>query len=340
MATKKDTLLNLGYTENEINNILCNSSLRGYKEESLIERFEEIHKYLLKVGLSKNNIKKIIISFPPICSYTIQSLEQKRENLESLGYTNDLILKLLKRNVQLFARNSIETTKKKIENLENIGFTKEEILKIIKSYPEICGFSTDRIKLRIEQLEKLGYKKDMIKKMILKHPQMFGFSKEKITIRIKELETLGYTKKEVIEMTSNFPEIFCFTINRITKRINEFKESGYTKEEIIKITKIMPNIYGYNSKTIKEKLNYYNIIGIKEDIIENPYNLIHGVELIYAKYEFLKEKGIEIKSNNSKNNKLFYNTKIFEKLYQITKEELLSNYKYQDKEKKLIISKK
>lgn len=337
---KNNALLDLGYTKNEINKILSNSSLRGYKEETLIEKFKEIHIYFLKIGLSKNSIKKIVVSFPAIYSYTIDLLEQKRKNLESLGYTKELIIKILKRNPQLFAKNSIETTKKKIKNLEILEFTKEEIDKIIKAYPEIYGLATDRINLRIKELENLGYKKENIKKIFLRHPQLLSFSKEKINRSIEELESIGYTREDVIQMTSNFPEIFSLSIYRINKRINEFLELGYTKEEIIKITKTMPNIYGYNSKTIKEKLKYYNMIGIKEDIIENPYNLIHSVELIYAKYEFLKEKGIEIKSNNSKNNKLFYNMKIFQKLYQITKEELLSNYKYQDKEKKLIISKK
>lgn len=309
--------------EEEIN--LSTYSLRGYRKESLNKKIEEITNYFLELGLSKKDIEEIMVSFPGICGYTVKNLEEKIKALEEFGYTKKLIIKEIKGNPLLFATSSKESINKKFEFFKEF-LTQEEIRKVINSFPRIYTISTLKLNKRISDLEEIGYNRKNIKKIILKFPQIFSFSKDKIVKKIDELEQYGYSRSDVLNMTSTFPQLFSLNEERINKRINEFLELDYTREETLKITKFMPNIYGYNSETLKEKLNYYDVIGVREEIIENPYCLIHGIDLIRAKYEFLKEKGIEIKASDSKTSKVFYSNKLFQKIYGLTKEELLNIY--------------
>lgn len=55
---------------------------------------------------------------------------------------------------------------------------------------------------------------------------------------------------------------------------------------------------------------------------------MQSINLSYARYQFLKEKGIEIDESNYL--KLFVNQSRFEKQYGITKEELLERYPYEE----------
>lgn len=53
---------------------------------------------------------------------------------------------------------------------------------------------------------------------------------------------------------------------------------------------------------------------------------MQSTALSYARYEFYKEKGIDINMDNYK--KLFVGQKIFENQYGINKQELLEKYNY------------
>ena len=55
---------------------------------------------------------------------------------------------------------------------------------------------------------------------------------------------------------------------------------------------------------------------------------MQSVDLTYARYEFFKEKGIDITIENYI--KLFINNKRFEKQYGITKQEILEKYSYDE----------
>ena len=62
--------------------------------------------------------------------------------------------------------------------------------------------------------------------------------------------------------------------------------------------------------------------------IVNPSYLMQSVSLSYARYMFLKKRGIKVEMSNY--NKLFIENKQFERAYGITKEELLEKYDYNE----------
>ena len=140
----------------------------------------------------------------------------------------------------------------------------------------------------------------------------------------------GYTKEESKEILNTYPLNACKpeTLKKKIEEINMYVEKlGYSKEEVIKMTKSLPTIYGLSIDNIKQKIDFYDSIGLHELAINDTKKLMQSVSLSYARYMFYKEKNIEITDKSY--NKLFINQKQFQKVYGITKEELLEKYDYQ-----------
>ena len=98
------------------------------------------------------------------------------------------------------------------------------------------------------------------------------------------------------------------------------------------MTKQLPTIYSLSMENISRKLEFYDSIGLREIIIKDSKKLMQSVEISYARYLFLKDKGIEI--TTTEYNKLFLNQPQFEKQQGITKEAILNLYNYQEKKLK------
>ena len=140
----------------------------------------------------------------------------------------------------------------------------------------------------------------------------------------------GYTKEESKEILNTYPLNACKpeTLKKKIEEINMYVEKlGYSKEEVIKMTKSLPTIYGLSIDNIKQKIDFYDSIGLHELAINDTKKLMQSVSLSYARYMFYKEKNIEITDKSY--NKLFIDQKQFQKVYGITKEELLEKYDYQ-----------
>ena len=141
------------------------------------------------------------------------------------------------------------------------------------------------------------------------------------------LVELGYSQEEIIKMTKSFPSIYGLSIDNMKQKIEDIKQLGYSQEEVIKITKSLPSIYGYSIENMKQKTEFYDYMGLHSLAVMSPKYLMQSIALSYARYMFLKEKGIRIDETNYK--KLFYNQKQFQKQYGITKKELLEKYDYE-----------
>ena len=147
---------------------------------------------------------------------------------------------------------------------------------------------------------------------------------------INLLCNLGYTKDVSKEILNTFP-LNTYKPETLKKKIEEInmymEKLGYSKAEVIKMTKNLPSIYSLNIDNIKQKIDFYDSIGLHELAINDTKKLMQSVSLSYARYMFYKEKNIEITDKSY--NKLFIDQKQFQKVYGITKEELLEKYDYQ-----------
>ena len=99
------------------------------------------------------------------------------------------------------------------------------------------------------------------------------------------------------------------------------------------MTKSLPSIYGFTIDNLRKKKEFYDSIGLSKIIFINPKQLIPSIDLIYARYMFYKNMGIEIDIDNYL--LLFLGNKIFSLKYGIDREELVKSYPYVIKDSKI-----
>ena len=217
------------------------------------------------------------------------------------------------------------------EYLKEIGYTNYDIEKILTTYP-ICNLKEEtllkNIKKNYEYFIVIGYTQEEVLKMTKSFPVIYGLSIENIKQKIEDLESLGYSHEEVLKMTKIHSIIYGLSIENIKQKIEDLESLGYGHEEVLKMTKSLPSIYNFSIENIKNKIEYLKEIGLEDIIINDSKQLMQSVDLTYARYELLKEKGIDITIENYI--KLFINNKRFEKQYGITKQEILEKYNYNE----------
>lgn len=246
--------------------------------------------------------------------------------LKLIGYTENEATNMLKRNPTL-ADLSPNSLNDKINNFLDIGFTDEELHTLILKHSIILCMSIDNINNKINALIELGYSKKDIIKISKRLPNIFCYSIDNVKNKINDMIALGFTKEVVLKMVRNFPSVLSISMDNIQNKINIFLEYGYTYDEILYTFEVIPAVMAYSADSLREKLKYYNSIGIHNFIAMKPIKLMLSLNLVYARYKFLTEKGIVIDEKSSY--KLFCNNKLFERLHGISKEVLLSKYSYE-----------
>lgn len=283
--------LEFGYTKEEFMEIRNSYAIASYTDETLLKKFIDINQFLLNNDYTKEEIKRMTISYPVIYSYSIENMQRKIENMILLGYK------------------------------------REEVLKMTDLYPEIYGLSIENMNQKIEDMISLGHTREEVLKMTVLLPTLFSVSIGNIKQKIEDMILLGYTREETIKMSKYFPAIYCYSIESMNQKINYIVSLGYTYEEVLEMTKSLPTIYGYSIETIKQKIDFYDSINMHQLVIMDPKILMQSVAVSYARYQFYLSKGIIIDMNNR--SKLFVNNKYFEKTHGITKKELLEKYNYE-----------
>ena len=259
----------------------------------------EIRKYMLEFGYNDEDINKICDNYS-LSSFRIDTLYDK-----------------IKKN-SLF--------------LLSLGYSKQDVIKMTKLLPALFGLSVENIKQKIDDLISLGYGRQDVIKMTKLLPSLFGYSIENIKQKLDNLIELGYGRQDVIKMTKSFPSLLNYSIETIKQKLDDLVKLGYSRQDVIKMTKTFPSLLGLSIENVKKKIDFYGDIGIGNVFINDTKNLMQSVELSYARYYFLYDKGIVIDESNYR--KLFYNNKTFEKQFEVSKDYLLEKYPCEERKMK------
>ena len=251
-----------------------------------------------------------------------------KDEFIEFGYTEEAY-ETMRRDysLQTYTDEKLSLKFKEITNLLiSLGYTHEEIIKMTKKFPPIYSLTIENIEQKINYMLSLGYSLEEIVKMTKSAPAIYSYTIENMEQKINDVIKLGYSREEVIQMVKLLPAIYGCSIENMEQKISDVIKLGYTREEVIQMTKILPAIYGYSIENIRQKIEFYGSIGMHKIVAKNPLKLIQSVELSYARYHFYLSRGTVVNMENY--NKLFLNNKLFERIYRISKAELLEQYSY------------
>lgn len=283
----KEYLLNFGFTEKDYENIISTPRLYSLRNDSLYKHILEMNNYFLSFGFKKEEIIKMI---------------RKRSSIYS---------------------QSPSSLTKKFNFLLNYGYKKEELIKHKITSP-IASLSLESIKNKLIFFNSFGINNRQVVKLLVSCPNVLTLSIESMHSKIEDLKSLGYKENEIISILLIYPAILTYNIETIKNKIKDIMSLGYTLEEALHITKTLPALFGLSFETIKEKIDFYNSIGLENIPVDNPKCLMQSTSLSKARYEFLKERNIEITKKNYRI--IFKDNKSFQKTFGVSNEQVLSNY--------------
>ena len=195
--------------------------------------------------------------------------------------------------------------------------------------PQLYGYQEDKIIERINYLQKLGYSIEDIIKMTTQYPQLYSFKENRIADTIKLLLSFSLPHPVVLKMLKISPQLIGYSSEKIQKNLQILNSMNYSKEKIMCIITLYPSILGISSDSLLKHLEFYQELNLEEIIFKNPRNLLQSIELTYARLCYFEEHDIPISSR-----KLFMKKSEFERIYQITTEDLLALYPYMSSNKK------
>lgn len=178
-----------------------------------------VKKYMLEIGYTKEEIEKIINTYPlyTLIEYTLlENIKNIFEVLLNLGYTRKEIIRMTKSHPQIYGY-SIDNIKQKINDIMSLGYIKEEVIKMTKSLPPIYGSSIDNIKQKIEYYDSINLHKiaivtpkNLIQSVELSYARYEFYKSKGIIINLENFNKLfisqkqfekqyGISKKELLE---------------------------------------------------------------------------------------------------------------------------------------------
>ena len=287
----EQAFLDFGYTKKEYETIRNTYPIVNLKDETLLNSFRNITKFLSDMGYSKPDIIRMTNDLPQLFGYSEDNIKQKIDDIVSLGYKREEVISMTKRVPAIFSLG-IETIIQKKNDLISLGFSENNIIKMSKRAPSLFNYGIDNIKRKMD-----------------------------------DLMVLGFAKENIIKMITTSPAIFSYSIETIKQKIDDIMALGYTKEDVIGMMISLPSLMGASIEGIREKVNFYDSINMHDLPIVNPKNLMQSTKLSYARYIFLTERGQKIDMTSYGD--LFIGNKKFEKQYGITKEKLIEKYNYE-----------
>ena len=150
----KEYLINLGYSNEDTENILNSYALKNLKEDTLLIHIKENYNLLIFLGYSHEDIVKMTKSLPALYSYSIENIKQKIEDLISLGYSHEDVIKMTKFFPSLYGLN-IENIKQKIDDFISLRYGHEDVIKMTKTLPTLYGLNIENINQKLTFLREM-----------------------------------------------------------------------------------------------------------------------------------------------------------------------------------------
>ncbi|MGC8537679.1 MAG: hypothetical protein ACP5MZ_01685 [Candidatus Micrarchaeia archaeon] len=196
---------------------------------------------LKALGLSDDDIKKVIAEFPSILNLSEEYIEKRREYF---GYTKEEFAKIVSKFPSIVGSSEEHIEKRR----EYFGYTKEEFAKIVSKFPSIVGSSEEYIEKRREYF---GYTKEEFAKIVSKSINVISNSEEYIE---KRREYFGYTKEEFAKIVSKSISVLSNSEEYIEKRRKYLR---LDMKAFSKLVYTAPGILSLSEDNLEKRFDWY-----------------------------------------------------------------------------------
>ena len=234
-------LFDLGLSQRQAVKVVCCCPEVLDQGKPNMERF-------LKLGMTKNQIRKAACAFPMILSCSIQEdLLPKLEWFLGLGLTKTQVAKLIAIVPQILAWSIEQNLKPKVKWFLHLRMAQDQIAKLIAAFPSVLGYNVEQgLKPKVEWLVQVGIKDSQIVKLIAAFPSVLGYSIEKkLRPKVELLSDLGMSREQVAKLIAAFPSVLgCSIEQNLKPKVAWFLQLGMTQGQVAKVITAFPQILG------------------------------------------------------------------------------------------------
>lgn len=171
------------------------------------------------VGLSQDDLVKVIVKFPRILEYgSEQTVRPRIEFLEKIGVPETDIAKVVLRAPMIMSLSLKETLEPRAAFLkEEVGLVegKAGLGKLIARHPQVLTCSEEMMRQRTEFLRSdCGLSAQDIARAVLAHPQVLHYKIDSMRERVDYLlRSVGMREEQVAAAVARFPQIFSLAVS-------------------------------------------------------------------------------------------------------------------------------
>uniref|UniRef100_A0A1A8L474 Mitochondrial transcription termination factor n=1 Tax=Nothobranchius pienaari TaxID=704102 RepID=A0A1A8L474_9TELE len=224
---------NIFDTDKEIVSIV-NRSPESFFRTSDTENLEKNIAYLISLGLSSNDLHRLLTKAPRTFSNSVELNKQMVELLEDICLElggNDPVQfanSILSKNVYIL----IKSTKRVRTNVDylkaSLRLNDSDLLTFLQGHGAgILNLSNKYMKNNLnnieENLSSLGCKKDDITKLIINYPMILYIGSQTLNSKIDRLLKGGIAIKQILEK----PRVLDYSEHNYTERLNKLRKVGY-----------------------------------------------------------------------------------------------------------------
>jgi len=182
-----------------------------------VERARSRCVFLTQVGLSLEEVRKVLVTHPRLLEYRIERTMQNRiDFLKELGVPGEDIAKVIGRAPGLFAHSVDKTLRPRVDYLVNeVGLDPSTLGTVVARHPQMLTNSVEEMMApKIKFLQGLGVSREGIIKMVTRHPQILQYKIESMLPRLQYLQSIGMDEEDITLCVSRLSQIFSLSVER------------------------------------------------------------------------------------------------------------------------------
>ncbi|XP_022949554.1 transcription termination factor MTERF2, chloroplastic [Cucurbita moschata] len=225
--------------------------------------------FLEAIGIPKERMRGIFLSFPPIIFFGTEVLKSRIMTFEKVGIVEMEFGKLLPK-YPWITSNCIQCNLKQIVSffeLEKVP--NASITDAIRSWPLILGSSASKLELMVDSFDELGVRSKKLGQVIATSPQLLLQRPQEFLQVVSYLEEIGFDKESVGRILARCPEIFATSVEKTLRRKLEFLISiGVSKTHLPRAIRKYPELLVSDpDRTLFPRIRYLRQRGLsKRDI--------------------------------------------------------------------------
>ena len=295
LEEKLRCLRNWGLTDKDLAKLQLHlpSSIRSALLNNSAKKLEEVACFLVEeCGMPKMKVADALLGNVFLASSSVDEyLKAKVEYLKSLGITKDQLAKLIARCPQLLSY-SMEL---RVQKLVEVGLRTEDIGKVVIKHPGLLGTGIGKIDGIVEYLRAAGVmdvSKCILRHPQILSLSLTGKVHAMTTFLKSELLL---SSAQINRTISIQPSIFTYSVeSNLLPKVLFFQELGFGKQEIGKMVALHPAFMGHSLEVaIKPKIRYLLNVMKRElnEIISFPQYLSYSLSgRIQPRFEILGDR--------------------------------------------------